>query len=29
MWQMKIYDIYGLREWDEHAALAQKALKAD
>ena len=28
-WLMKIYDVYGLYGWNEHAALAQIFLEAD
>lgn len=28
-WLMKIYDMYGLHVWEEHATLAQKTLKVD
>jgi len=26
---MKIYDVYGLHVWEDHATLAQKTLKVD
>lgn len=25
-WSMKLFDVYGLNGWDEHATLAQKTL---
>jgi hypothetical protein len=27
MWEMKIYDVYGLYVWDDDATLAQKPMK--